>query len=252
LQVDCSNAQNLRPSINMTSPIVFCGIEAINTTLTGNTSNIVGVENIQWLRNNEVLPNENSNTLRVNQEGNYQLLASSTTGCSYLSSPISVLQFPVYTVRIANINNEIEATTNREAINYEWFIDNRRIENMSENRLRPTQSGSYSVRVTDRNGCQATSNALVINITSIADDIYEGNIHIFPNPTLGVVFVENERKKIKSIQVFNAFGKYLNTQKINMFTNTHYQIDLNKEAAGLYFIEIMTQKGRIIKRVVKE
>jgi hypothetical protein len=251
LQIDCSNAQNLRPSINMASLLIFCGVNEINTELQGNASNIVGVANLQWLRNSEVLVGETNSSLRVRQEGNYQLLVNTRSGCSYLSIPVNVLRFAPYFVVIRNNNNVVEASTDREISTYEWFVDGRIIENMSQSKITPIQSGNYTLITTDRNGCRSTSNALMISITSVAEDIYEGEVLVYPNPTTSVVMVESKAEKIKMVRVFGVIGKLLADQYISKLNST-YQIDLSKQASGIYFIEITTQKGRIIKRLVRE
>jgi hypothetical protein len=70
---------------------------------------------------------------------------------------------------------------------------------------------------------------------------------IFPNPTKGVCQISMNEEEIKSIRLYSAMGLFKSE-----FKRTH-TIDLSNLQAGIYYLEITSEKGeRIIKRVVKE
>ena len=74
----------------------------------------------------------------------------------------------------------------------------------------------------------------------------EKNIHIFPNPTNGLIHIEsNNQFEFFEITLYNALGK---TIKINL---SNESIDLSDISSGIYFLSIRTSKGMITKKIMK-
>lgn len=69
-------------------------------------------------------------------------------------------------------------------------------------------------------------------------------LRIFPNPTSGKVFLENE--KTDSIRVLNLWGQVLKTEKAKT------EIWLNEFPDGVYLLEIQTPKGVFVKKIIKK
>jgi hypothetical protein len=142
-------------------------------------------------------------------------------------------------------------TAGRQISNYEWFLNDRIIPNATQGAYSPVEVGTYRVRVTDTNGCRSVSNPLLVNVVSTEENIYEGKVIVYPNPSTAVFYIELGEEKANKIQLFNALGKYYN-EKITSLGAKKFQIDLNNQARGLYFIEITTDKGKIVRKIVKE
>ncbi|MFT5262603.1 MAG: hypothetical protein ACI8YQ_001339 [Polaribacter sp.] len=83
------------------------------------------------------------------------------------------------------------------------------------------------------------------NLNTVAFDI-------FPNPSSGIFTVEfDESKKLESIQVFNNLGQLART--FNSDRNTNVRIlHLEDMPKGIYFVEIRTEDGMGIKKVIIE
>lgn len=72
-------------------------------------------------------------------------------------------------------------------------------------------------------------------------------ITITPNPTKGIVLINNESTSvIVSINVYDTLGRLALVQ-----SNTTNQIDLSSLANGLFFVQIETDEGVITKKVIK-
>ena len=83
-------------------------------------------------------------------------------------------------------------------------------------------------------------------LSSSSYSFLEKNIHIFPNPTNGLIHIEsNNRFEFLEITLYNALGK---TIKINL---SNENIDLSDISSGIYFLSIRTSKGMITKKIVK-
>lgn len=73
-------------------------------------------------------------------------------------------------------------------------------------------------------------------------------VSIYPNPAKDILFFEvNNDIKIISISLFNMLGS-----KILKINNPGNELNLNKIKTGVYFINIETNKGKLIKRFMKE
>ena len=77
------------------------------------------------------------------------------------------------------------------------------------------------------------------------DENADGNCHIFPNPTSGVVKIEAEH--LRHISIFNELGQKVYEEQVD---GDELEINLGSQEAGIYFIRIETESGITTKRVV--
>ena len=82
---------------------------------------------------------------------------------------------------------------------------------------------------------QATSNL----------DIQE-NIKIFPNPTTGLVTINNSENSV--LKIFNVLGDLID--QVNLTNNVDY-IDLSEFSDGIYYFEIYKDKLIFTKKIIK-
>ncbi len=80
--------------------------------------------------------------------------------------------------------------------------------------------------------------------TSVSDVSQEGEVTIFPNPSRGTFRLKTDIQ-IESIEVYNTMGKQL------MRIADSKQVDLNGQVSGVYLLNIQTNLGTMIKKVVK-
>ncbi len=252
LIADCGRVQSgSKPIINIEGASVFCGLEPINTRLT--TPENVNIIAYQWFFNGIQINNSNRNSILAQDAGKYQVRIFTKDGCSLFSDELSITTLPNYSVTLVQNQLTLQAivTAGRQISNYEWFLNDRIIPNATQGAYSPVEVGTYRVRVTDTNGCRSVSNPLLVNVVSTEENIYEGKVIVYPNPSTAVFYLELGEEKANKIQLFNALGKYYN-EKITSLGAKKFQIDLNNQARGLYFIEITTDKGKIVRKIVKE
>ncbi len=73
------------------------------------------------------------------------------------------------------------------------------------------------------------------------------NILIYPNPTSDILHIEAENRIIKNVELFNTLGQRILTKESN-FLN----INIKDIETGLYSIKIYTDKGIVVKQIIKE
>lgn len=73
-------------------------------------------------------------------------------------------------------------------------------------------------------------------------------VNAFPNPTQGNVTVTTDAQ-IQQVRIIDLTGNLVYTKGINKVKN--YTFDISQLRAGIYFLEVMTDKGIATKRMVK-
>ena len=114
-----------------------------------------------------------------------------------------------------------------------------------------SENTSYEVQVIAHctNGVTSDPSA-IITLTTVGINDYElNNVVVYPNPTTGMIQIQNSESRIENVEVYDAYGKMLNVVNVN---DNATAIDLSGYAAGTYFVKIMTENGVVTKRVVKQ
>jgi hypothetical protein len=81
------------------------------------------------------------------------------------------------------------------------------------------------------------------------EDAWTQQIQLYPNPTEGLFSVSSPFK-ILSLQLWDMQGRQL--QAFPEIRETSAEMNLQALPSGLYFLEIITRKGTVVKQVVRE
>jgi hypothetical protein len=86
--------------------------------------------------------------------------------------------------------------------------------------------------------------------TRIPEDVSQGHVNIFPNPTNGRFNLYADRtKEIRNIKVFNIRGQII-LEKTNLFLE-EISIDISEYASGMYLVEVQTADGVSMTKLIK-
>jgi len=154
----------------------------------------------------------------------------------------------VLIVDISVTENGITLTANITSANYQWIDcndNNNPIVSETNQSFTATVDGSYAV-IIDDGTCIDTSICYTITGVGI-NKLNNTSINIFPNPSSGNIIVEGEN--IKSIRITDTNGKIIQQLAV---TDKIINIDLSKEAKGIYFVNVSTEKEVVIKKIVVE
>ncbi|MCU0390419.1 MAG: T9SS type A sorting domain-containing protein, partial [Thermoflexibacter sp.] len=250
LLVDCNtqNATN-RPQIQIDGSTSFCGEESINTRFTAISP--LNIENYQWLLNGAKIGSATEQSYSVKEAGRYRVQIFTKDKCTYTSEEVVVTVSPSYAVSIRRNGDILEAISERNLTNFEWFFNNTLLPTETQKNLIARESGSYFVRVRDGQGCPSTSRTENIMITGIKENEIENNIVIFPNPSQDLFYLKTENETIRQIKVFDVLGKQINDILFSTISND-YMISLKNQSIGMYWLKIHTDKRIFIKKIVKE
>ncbi len=93
-----------------------------------------------------------------------------------------------------------------------------------------------------------------IHICTAPDGIenwLENSVTLFPNPANNVVNVECTMYNVQSVEVFDVYGKLVNTVGV-CDTPVQTRINVSSLANGMYFVRVTTEKGVVTKSFVKK
>ncbi|WCO01862.1 T9SS type A sorting domain-containing protein [Psychroserpens ponticola] len=95
------------------------------------------------------------------------------------------------------------------------------------------------------NRISTTTSSATLNIED-NNIIYTLTIH--PNPTDSKVYLTNNKNlTIKNISIYSIDGRLIRVIYKNFET-----IDISNISSGLYLFEIVTDKGNVVERIIKE
>jgi hypothetical protein len=113
----------------------------------------------------------------------------------------------------------------------------------------PLGDYSYDVRAIYSDGSQSLSYNIVtitVNQTQRTEESIDNeNIIIYPNPTIGEVQINDNGLKINTITIFDLPGR-------TVYHTTRATFNIGHLEAGIYFVQIATEKGVITKKLIKK
>ncbi|HYV92187.1 MAG TPA: PKD domain-containing protein [Chitinophagales bacterium] len=153
----------------------------------------------------------------------------------------------VYPTPPAPVINQVGYTlTSSAAPSYQWQFNLVDIPGATNQSYTVTQSGYYTVIVSDANGCVNSTTQYVL-ISGVDDGVSDANVSVYPNPSSGTFMVEWLNGLMAgevSIDVLNTLGqKVFSSSESRSTWTAHYkkEMDLSNIARGIYFIEIKTK-----------
>src|ERR1043165_2300075 len=181
--------------------------------------------------------------IMASQAGNYYVTATENSGCVVVSNHASVSVYPSPPVSISVSGDTLTAYN---AVTYQWYLNGNTIAGATGGQYIANQSGSYTVIVTDINGCRATSNAIVISGIYSSETTDVGS-RLHPNPATGQLFIKTT-VPVNDLYIYNAEGALVMAVK-GAFKNV--PISIASLASGVYVVEIKTKDVGVRKRLVK-
>lgn len=77
---------------------------------------------------------------------------------------------------------------------------------------------------------------------------YKVAVSLYPNPTTGILTLQDSREPLRRIVIYDIYGNVLQTKEVDA---NQVELDVSHLAAGLYMIRVETEKGMAVRRFVK-
>ncbi len=150
---------NLTPIVTASGPISFCPGDSV--TLGAGA----GYASYQWSIGGAQIAGATSERLTVNQSGAYTVFVTSAGGCSGTSAAENIVVYPTPASPVITRNGSELIST--PASEYQWYVNGSILTDSVRQIIVPKANGSYTVTITDSNGCQSTSNPYAFSDTVI-------------------------------------------------------------------------------------
>lgn len=219
----------------VSGPLSFCPGESVTLTAPQ------GLLFYTWTKDDVILPTPTGNEITIFEGGTYQLNVADNNGCAASSDDItvSVFETPVVTL-VADpdpiICPDASATLNATPgyVSYAWTFSNEPLAEVTTDNYETSLAGIYSVTVLDGNGCEGSSNQLLVNIAPVPlVQIVNGDTatSCFGSALLQLTVTNNVQS---TYQWFNSNGSAIGgATSVNYTANT----------AGSYFVQATSAEG---------
>ncbi len=113
-----------------------------------------------------------------------------------------------------------------------------------------TANGDYAVIITN-GACVDTSACYTIYTVGLNQIGSNEELIITPNPATNQFTIENSQLRINAIHIYNVLFEEVLFKQLTT-SNQQLSIDVSTWKAGVYFVEVETEKGVMHKKLVKE
>lgn len=177
--------------------------------------------------------------------GNHTLtyIVSNSLGCSDTAqSAIHVLTLP--STPVITRNGAILSTASGFS-SYAWFWNGLLLPNSNNSSIPISQSGQYTVEVTDGNGCTALSapfDVLFVGVTELENE----ELIVFPNPSSSFIDVTITTLMVEAV-ISDLMGRIVLVQNTN--GRNSVKLDISQLASGTYILSVKTNSGWTHRRI---
>jgi len=189
--------------------------------------------------------------IEAKNAGNYYVNVTDSNNCSAQSNHFDLMVFETLPVSIST-NGDTLIVYNASGV--QWFFNNHPINGATSDYYVARNSGSYTVQVTDTNGCKSSSSPVIY--TGIGNINEDGKILIYPNPiSTGNAPAAQAAWQLSvgsnligsQMEILDDNGRLVYKEVIK---NLHTEISLQL-ASGVYFLRITTGSNVFARKLVK-
>jgi hypothetical protein len=232
---------NANPNVIATGDVSVC--EGSSATLTA-----TGASSYSWQPNGQT-----SGTITENPATTttYTVTGTDANGCTG-STTWTVTVNPLPSTP-AIIVNGATLTCSVSGASYQWYLNGNPIAGATSQSYTATQTGDYTVVVTDANGCSSSPSGAVTNPTGIAVNSNVRQIAAYPNPNNGHFQLNFSVNKADNflLEIHDVLGQVVYTETLSNFSgNYSREIDLGAFARGVYSVRLKGSSGESVVRVV--
>ena len=206
----------------------------------------------QWFRNNDSISGSVSSSFEAKDSGLYNVSISNAMSCHKMQRPVAVSIFPLPATPIISAAGDTLISTANSG--NQWYANDSLVAGETNKSYIPYLSGTYTVSVTDSNGCIATSASYIYSFTGIGKILFSGNLNIYPNPSHNTfnIQITGENLKEAEVNLSDIVGNKVTTFSINNekeFTLNASDYNLQQ---GVYILSIRSGSSVYIGKLVVE
>ncbi len=159
------------------------------------------------------------------------------------------------TVVTIEISAEVNVLTAPSGyVSYQWYFDDVIIDGATGETYDAEETGIYTVEVTTDDGCTFISELYGHTLVGINEISSLQAFYVSPNPfenELEISISVNE-PSVFTLKLLDLEGKKLLEENFSVSTSFSKIFNLEKLPTAVYFLSLETEKGKVVKRIVKK
>lgn len=224
-----------------TNPISCFGLQDGSITVAATSPNGA----IQYQLNSN--PPQFSNNFEGLSSGIYFVTIIDPAGCSMNTLNLLEISEPDAIVPSISISENQLITGNYNS--YQWYLNNEEIIGATDSVYAFSANGTYTVHVTDSNGCEGISEAFNVLTTSL-NSISTQGIRVYPNPFTETFLVENKSElNFEFYRIYASNGQFIQEGKLD---STPQSITLKNASSGIYSIQFIGKSSAVRFNLIQQ
>ncbi len=139
-------------------------------------------------------------------------------------------------------------STDVEVPSYQWYFNGQPIAGANSAVYIPTESGNYSLEISNSSGCTANSEELEVVISSTAETLADIGISVFPNPASDLLHISSQAGSNFRATLYDSRGIAL--QSLELPAGGTQDFELSSLPEGLYLLQIRDGEKQYSQRLI--
>ncbi|MDX2002693.1 MAG: T9SS type A sorting domain-containing protein [Chitinophagales bacterium] len=184
--------------------------------------------------------------------GQYIVTVTDTNGCKGSDTVNYVILPKPDTTTFIQLGDTLVSSWDT-ASEYQWFLNGDTISGATSQSLVITESGNYSVIVTDGNGCSSISEEIFATYVGLDEINLASGLSVYPNPSQGVIHISKQGiAENMEVTLYNAVGAIIYNGQVELGNGQIATINVNEVASGVYVLKIKTNSRSLSQKLIIE
>ncbi|MEZ0131092.1 T9SS type A sorting domain-containing protein, partial [Flavobacterium sp. LBUM151] len=186
-------------------------------------------------------------TFKTTESGDYYVTVYNENGLGKtFKTSISIIENKAPEIQILD-DNKITALA--DATSYQWYLNGRPIPNATQKMVATIWEGSYSLEVTNSNGCNSISTP--IESKGLIIGKITNAFRVFPNPAVDNVniFLADKIEGQTEIKIYSMDGASLWSKT---YTSMPSSINVSQLITGVYILDCTVEGKRYTAKIIKK
>jgi VWFA-related protein len=194
---------------------------------------------------------ESTRTIVVHSAGSYTVMVWNDAGASATAAPVHVTVHPAPAEPVITRSGDVLHSDTAQS--WQWFRNGEVIQDATAQFLAVTETGGYTVIITDENGCTAESETFDVTVLDVqAVPLPDLRISVHPEPNTGVLTLEiaAEVRIEGTVTLYDLMGRALRPA-VNIESDGVYRgtIDLTTVSPGTYLLRLVVNGREEFRKI---